>query len=69
MAGAAGLHDPRDFLPYHFMTRKSDGQMAEGQEANPYLPEGFLLDDDGGDFGYRSRWNRAKAESFAAVPL
>lgn len=69
MAGAAGLHDPRDFLPYHFMTRKSDGQMTEGQEANPYLPEGFLLDDDGGDFGYRSRWNRAKAESFAAVPL
>jgi hypothetical protein len=43
--------------------------MTEGQEANPYLPEGFLLDDDGGDFGYRSRWNRAKAESFAAVPL
>ena len=36
MAGAAGLHDPRGFLPYHFMTRKSDGQMTEGQEANHY---------------------------------
>lgn len=69
MAGAAGLHDPRDFLPYHFMTRKSDGTMTEGQEANPYLPMGFLLDDKGGDYGYRSRWNRANAESFDAVPL
>ena len=69
MAGAAGLHDPRDFLPYHFMTRKSDGTMTEGQEANPYLPIGFLLDDDGGDFGYRRRWNRANAESFDAAPL
>jgi len=69
MAGAAGLHDPRDFLPYHFMTRKSDGTMTEGQEANPYVPVGFLLDDDGGDFGYRNRWNRANAESFNAPPL
>lgn len=69
MAGAAGLHDPRDFLPYHFMTRKSDGTMTEGQEANPYLPIGFLLDEDAGDYGYRSRWNRAKADSFDAPPL
>ncbi len=69
MAGAAGLHDPRDFLPYHFMTRKSDGTMVEGQEVYRYLPHGFLLDDDGGDWGYRSRWNRAKADSFSAVPL
>ena len=28
MAGAAGLNDPRHFLPYHLMTRKSDGSMA-----------------------------------------
>lgn len=69
MAGAAGLNDPRDFLPYHFMTRKSDGTMTEGQEANPYLPKGFLLDDNGGDYGYRSRWNRANAETFDAIPL
>ena len=51
------------------MTRKSDGQMTEGQEANPYLPTDFLLDTNGGDYGYRSRWNRADAHSFAAVPL
>lgn len=69
MAGAAGLNDPRDFLPYHFMSRKADGQLIEGQDAYPYLPTGFLLTDDGGDYGYRSRWNRATAESFAAVPL
>ena len=69
MAGAAGLHDPRDFLPYHFMKRKSDGMMIEGQDAYPYLPEGFLLDENGGDYGYRSRWDRATADSFQAVPL
>ena len=69
MAGAAGLNDPRDFLPYHFMTRKSDGTMTEGQEAYPYLPVGFLLDKNGGDFGYRSRWDRANPDSFSAPPL
>jgi glutamate synthase domain-containing protein 2 len=69
MAGAAGLHDPRDFLPYHFMKRKSDGMMIEGQDAYPYLPEGFLLDENGGDYGYRSRWDRATSDSFQVVPL
>jgi len=65
MAGAAGLDDPRDFLPYHFMLRETSGEMVEGSEAFAYLPEGFLLSADGGDFGYRNRWNRARADSFS----
>ncbi|PUB10894.1 glutamate synthase domain-containing protein 2 [Yoonia sediminilitoris] len=65
MAGAAGLNEPRDFLPYHFMARKGDGQMTEAADVYTYLPEGFLLEEEGGDEIYRVRWNRATAESFA----
>jgi glutamate synthase domain-containing protein 2 len=65
MAGAAGLDDPRAFLPHHFMQRGMDGEMISGDQAFPYLPEGFLLD---GNEAYKEaveRWNRADARSFA----
>jgi glutamate synthase domain-containing protein 2 len=65
MAGAAGLDSPLEFLPHHFMQRENSGEMIEGQEAYPYLPEGFLLNNRGEGFGYRERWARARAESFA----
>ena len=65
MAGAAGLDDPRGFLPYHFMTRKSDGQMSEAADVYTYLREGFLLDDGDDNPIYRERWARANAHSFA----
>ncbi|MBS9716504.1 FMN-binding glutamate synthase family protein [Pseudohalocynthiibacter aestuariivivens] len=67
MAGAAGLSDPRHFLPHHFMTRQSDAQMVTGDEAYPYLPEGFLLKKGADQSGYKERWNRARAESFQPV--
>lgn len=65
MAGAAGLDDPRGFLPYHFMTRKGDGQMTEAADVYAYLREGFLLDDGDDNPIYRERWQRANAHSFA----
>ncbi|MFA8443321.1 FMN-binding glutamate synthase family protein [Yoonia sp.] len=65
MAGAAGLNDPRGFLPYHFMTRKGDGQMTEAADVYTYLREGFLLDDGDDNPIYRERWARANAHSFA----
>ena len=65
MAGAAGLDDPRDFLPHHFMKRETTGEMVEGHEAYPYLPEGFLLTSRGEGYGYRERWNRARPDSFS----
>ena len=65
MAGAAGLDDPRGFLPYHFMTRQSDGQMSEAADLYAYLREGFLLDDGDDNPIYRDRWARATAHSFA----
>ncbi len=65
MAGAAGLQDPCDFLPYHFMTRRSDGQMTEAADVYSYMPEGFLLDDSPDEHGYKERWARANALSFA----
>ena len=65
MAGAAGLDDPCGFLPYHFMTRQSDGQMTEAADVYAYLREGFLLDDGLDNPIYRVRWARASADSFA----
>jgi len=65
MAGAAGLGDPREFLPHHFMQRGMDGKMVTGAEAFPYLPDGFLIDGDENYPGFLERWNRADAKSFA----
>ena len=66
MTGAAGLSHPHEFLPHHLLMRESDRDMVTGHEVYPYLREGFLLDDEGEDeFGYRARWTRSRAESFA----
>ena len=68
IAGAAGLSDPRDFMPYHFMFRQKDNEFLDGNEAYPYLPDGFLVSGDE-EFpelaDWYSRWDRATAESFA----
>ncbi|MEL6170014.1 MAG: FMN-binding glutamate synthase family protein [Pseudomonadota bacterium] len=68
MAGAAGLSSPCDFLPYHFMQRKASGDMMTGDEAFPYLPEGFLLRGEDLGEGYLDRWNRARPDSFGILP-
>ena len=68
MTGAAGLHHPSDFLPYHLMLRQGDKSMAEGSDVYGYLPEGYLLDDSAEDIrGNKSRWARARADSFAPI--
>ncbi|MBD3624415.1 MAG: FMN-binding glutamate synthase family protein [Rhodobacteraceae bacterium] len=72
IAGAAGLDDPRNFLPYHLMFRQKDASFEDGNVAFPYLPEGFLLaeaEHPALDEWHR-RWDRATANSFAppAVP-
>ena len=65
MTGAAGLDHPGNFLPHHLMQRQSDRSMVQGNQAFPYLPEGFLLEKDGEDLPrYRNRWARASAHSF-----
>lgn len=68
ITGAAGLTDPRNFMPYHFMVRQKDNEFLDGNEAYPYLPEGFLV--SGGQeieglHDWYSRWDRASAETFA----
>lgn len=67
MAGAAGLADPNDFLPRHFMMRQSDDSMVTGDEAFPTLPDGFLLRGEEDGHGYLTRWNRARAANFAPI--
>ncbi|PRX35303.1 Glutamate synthase domain-containing protein 2 [Meinhardsimonia xiamenensis] len=65
LSGAAGLPHPRHFQPHHLLMRENDRDMVTGQEAYPYLPEGFLLREEDVGFGYLERWWRARAESFA----
>jgi glutamate synthase domain-containing protein 2 len=67
IAGAAGLNHPSDFMPYHFMFRQKDNEFLDGNEAYPYLPEGFLVSGEEipGLADWYSRWNRASATSFA----
>lgn len=65
MTGAAGLSNPSQFLPHHLMFRQSDRCMVQGNIAHPYLPVGFLVDEDASDqLGYKERWARASADSF-----
>ncbi|MBK4217651.1 FMN-binding glutamate synthase family protein [Paracoccus caeni] len=67
IAGAAGLTDPRDFMPYHFMFRQKDNVFLDGNEVYPYLPDGFLLESE--EYpelaDWYDRWERASADSFA----
>lgn len=68
MTGAAGLNHPSAFLPRHLMLRQGDTSMVEGSQVFAYLPEGYLLDDDAVDFhGDKTRWARARADSFAPI--
>ncbi|MDF1586974.1 FMN-binding glutamate synthase family protein [Marinimicrococcus flavescens] len=66
IAGAAGLSNPSDFMPYHFMFRQTHSGFLDGNEAYPYLPEGFLV--SGEEIPelaeWYSRWDRASAERF-----
>ncbi len=67
IAGAAGLTHPSNFMPYHFMFRQQDNEFLDGNEAYPYLPNGFLVSgEEIAELGdWYSRWDRASAESFA----
>ncbi|MGB3244198.1 MAG: FMN-binding glutamate synthase family protein [Sulfitobacter sp.] len=68
MSGAAGLLDPSDFLPRHLMLRQGDKDVVQGDQVYTYLPNGFLNDEESQDFkGYKTRWARARADSFAPV--
>ncbi|MBJ3763050.1 FMN-binding glutamate synthase family protein [Maribius pontilimi] len=66
MAGAAGLNDPRDFLPHHFMKREADGDMVEASDSWPYIPPGHLIDNANSDVDdvYLKRWRRASPDTF-----
>jgi glutamate synthase domain-containing protein 2 len=68
MTGAAGLAHPSNFLPRHLMLRQGDKSMVQGDQVYAYLPEGYLLDDEAADYnGNKTRWARARADSFAPI--
>lgn len=70
ITGAAGLSHPGEFLPHHLMIRDSDAHMVSGNQAFPYLPEGFLLGKAEADpGGYYNRWKRASADGFAPIDV
>lgn len=66
IAGAAGLQHPKDFMPYHFMFRMNGAEFQDGNEAFPYMPEGFLLEPELYPEleVWHSRWERASADTF-----
>lgn len=66
LAGAAGLTDPGNFLPYHFMFRHKDSQFLDGNQAFPYLPNGFLVatHETNELSEWHSRWERASSKTF-----
>ncbi|WOI54912.1 FMN-binding glutamate synthase family protein [Palleronia sp. LCG004] len=66
MAAAAGLDDPRDFLPHHFMKRENDGDMVEASDAWPYMDAGHLIENEKAEIEdiYLKRWRRASADTF-----
>jgi hypothetical protein len=49
------------------MTREKDRVITEGDEAFPYLPIGFLVQEEADDQGYLTRWRRARADSFSPI--
>src|SRR5690606_9929115 len=67
IAGAPGLSNPSDFMPYDFLVRQKENEFLDGNEAYPYLPEGFLLSEEEIPelAEWYSRWDRANADSFA----
>lgn len=69
MTGAAGLSHPSEFLPHHLIMRERDRDMVTGEEAYPYLPEGFLLHEEPDKFGYLDRWHRSRSNDFAPPDL
>ena len=54
-------------MPYHFMFRQKDNDFRDGNEAYPYLPDGFLVaaEETPELADWHARWDRASAESFA----
>ncbi|MEM9198160.1 MAG: FMN-binding glutamate synthase family protein [Pseudomonadota bacterium] len=67
LVGAAGLSHPGELQPRHFMVRTHSGSTEAGDEAFPWLPDGFLIRGEEDPRGYLKRWNRARADSFAAI--
>lgn len=67
ISGAAGLVNPSDFMPYHFMFRQADNVFLDGNEAYPYLPDGFLLANEEIPelADWYDRWERARPDTFA----
>ena len=47
------------------MQRDTSGEMLTGEQAWPWLPEGFLVNGNTDDLGYLERWNRARPDSFS----
>lgn len=71
LTGAAGIDHPEEFMPYHFMFRRKDNEFTDGNVAYPYLPDGFLLINDGDPelAEWRDRWSRATDATFSAPAL
>jgi hypothetical protein len=66
--GAAGLSHPRELTPRHMQFRREDGKIIHGDEVHPPIGRRALV--DGSEQGPVAReWARARADTFAALPI
>jgi hypothetical protein len=66
VVGGAGLTHPSQFRRFHFHKRTGEAEVMSFMDLYPPLKKGDLLDGTE-DKRYRRAWQRAQAESFAAV--
>jgi len=64
LVGAAGLDGPREIRPYHVYRRISNAEVQTFAQLYPWLPEGFLLDDESIPESWRRSWSAADADRF-----
>lgn len=65
LIAAAGLEHPSDIKPHHLARRTSAAEIKLFSEHFPFIKEGDLLKDMGGDDLYSKSWKLARAESFS----
>ncbi|MGQ0566267.1 MAG: FMN-binding glutamate synthase family protein [Gemmobacter sp.] len=69
LVAAAGLDQPSDLRPHHFLRRTSTDHVVSFAEQYEFLTPGQLLSDPGSSRRFGTPWKQAAANSFAPLVL